>query len=547
MEILEVKKWELETYMNFNIYSRKKIVEDLLTDLKNKTRYSHTLYQWVSELNSKKDSLQNYFSYYFKDSFFSEINIHNILKKIEKIEEFLKKYQINPKTEKILVYENISELNQDNNFIKDYIFWNKIEIEVYWDVIITNINRTNKFKNILIDWNFTINSSSYDLEFENFNVTQEIVISNLWERSYEFTESKLWRLNLSESKWKINEITFKKCTGNIDISNLEIKKLFINNSGLNSIKLINNTFEDRLKISCEGENILKQKIEHLEFKDNTINWWLRIWHLSFWKIEIYNLKNLQNNEINIWNINVDSFIFSNVRNLWKIRFYNINFWEKNNKYKLININNSSFWDSEFQNINLNSFKKVQIYDTLFSGLNYTWVQWAYKIFADKESNYWKLRNSYRVLKDIAEKNNDNVTALKFYSEEMRTYKLYLKNSRWRIIDKIIMSFNQYTSNFGLDFILPILLILLLNSAIVLLVMLLSSNYWFTSFSAQNFYHFLWYYSNSFNITYDFKDIFGVELNKEESWLNLFIVLKNVLYWTLIYQTVMAFRKFSRKV
>ena len=170
------------------------------------------------------------------------------------------------------------------------------------------------------------------------------------------------------------------------------------------------------------------------------------------------------------------------------------------------------------------------------------------------------RDTYRVLKNIAHDNNDQPQALLFYAREMQFHKKLILESRcnkkdfkryfikdilckynngWlkdgRLPDIITLLFNEKTNNFGLNWWQPIKLIIL--SSIVFYSFFLFSldvdnphGYWKNIFEFINPTHSIGFIAKGKWTAYSFSIDF----------------IYRIVEGLLIYQTVVAFRKFGKK-
>jgi hypothetical protein len=78
---------------------------------------------------------------------------------------------------------------------------------------------------------------------------------------------------------------------------------------------------------------------------------------------------------------------------------------------------------------------MEIFDNIFTEINYTSVTWSDEVikvgqYNDSDSKKLsKQRDSYRVLKNVALRNNDHPQAVKFYAKEMEFYSKLLKENK----------------------------------------------------------------------------------------------------------------------
>ena len=334
-------------------------------------------------------------------------------------------------------------------------------------------------------------------------------------------------------------------------------------SPLNELRLEGNKFLGKFKVSRSdsqqmSDRLLNRKvervtIEELRFIGNTVatGQLVRFGYLDVDYFHFENMSNPINSEINIGECNFKNFILRNLRNKGKFRVYRIN--AKDTEYERFELTDSSLGDSEFQNVNLASYTAVVINDNLLSGLQYTGVKWPDNILVRKMDTDTdrdicaKERDTYRILKNVAQKNNDAPQAIAFYAKEMEAYSRTLSWSwsgplswpreRAQMIDKSILLFNKYTNAFGLSWWLPIILIL--DVGLVLYALLLWS-----SFCTDNFDKAVGQFFVFLNPTHKTKFICG------ENWqpfTYFFDFTFRLIEATLIYQTIIAFRKFTRRL
>ena len=368
-------------------------------------------------------------------------------------------------------------------------------------------------------------------------------------------------------------LTFKKSlvfdsikfSGNLEAHGCTFHDLEFLSSPINELTLLENTFLRKLKVSQNDLQQLsskeiwgkidKTKIEKLVFQDNKVakEGLVRFGYLNVENFHFDNMNNPINSEINIGECDFNNFIIRNVRNKGKFRIYKINTKKTESQCEIFELTDSSLGDSEFQNVNLASYTAVVINDNLLSGLQYTGVKWPDNILVRKMDTDTdrdicaKERDTYRILKNVAQKNNDAPQAIAFYAKEMEAYSRTLSWSwsgplswpreRAQMIDKSILLFNKYTNAFGLSWWLPIILIL--DVGLVLYALLLWS-----SFCTDNFDKAVGQFFVFLNPTHKTKFICG------ENWqpfTYFFDFTFRLIEATLIYQTIIAFRKFTRKL
>lgn len=280
---------------------------------------------------------------------------------------------------------------------------------------------------------------------------------------------------------------------------------------------------------------------------------LRIGFVSVKNFVLSNLRLPQNAELNIGDCHFENFKLTNFRNTGKFRLYKINILDIKHNYfdghayqknetegnKKFQIDNTSIGKTDFQSVNIGSFTKVVIFDNIFTEIDYTNLIWGDRDIevgqiTDDKNESEKKQDTYRTLKNVASKNNDQPQAIKFFAKEMEN--LYeLEDLNWNnLTNKLTLFFNKITNNFGLNWwralwvllfvITPIFYCLLLYS---LDIPIFNSNHW------QYFPQFL-------NPIHKFDWVIGFAPN-------LINIAFKVFEGLLLYQTIQAFRKYSRKL
>lgn len=331
-------------------------------------------------------------------------------------------------------------------------------------------------------------------------------------------------------------------------------------------------FESKLRIrSVERDDYDRQqnnksKLKSLKIIDCYVsdNAYVRIGYLDVETFLLSNLRNPQNSELNIGDCHFDSFKIRNFRNAGRFKLYKINVFG-DEKGVLFQIDNTSIGDADFQSICLTSFSTVRFFDNIFVSINYTNMQWKEIIEVGEYNDIditkvAKKRDTYRVLKNVAIRNNDQPQALLFYAREMQQHKKltiesrckqiafktvfltgifckeknsYLKDSR--LTDIITLYFNEKTNNFGLNWWRPIWLLLLFSS-IFYSSLLYSLDINIVSGSWKNIFEFM-------------NPVHSTNFIAKGCWTgtSYFIdFLHRIVEGLLIFQIVVAFRKFTRK-
>lgn len=369
------------------------------------------------------------------------------------------------------------------------------------------------FKNIKIPFNIFSNdpnsqNPSHEMEgnfkFKNCHFTedQEIYLSNAENASFDFNECTF------DHKFKIRGLE----TGNYEDDQ-------DNKASLKSLKIIN----------CKVAN-----------NDNT---YIRIGFLKNCELTIKNLRNQANSEMNIGDCHFKHFQLTNFRNVGKFKLFKINtlekeFKEENNK--LFKIDNTSIGKTDFQSINLTSFEKVCIFDNILTEIDYTNMQWKEEITVQQFKKGYesaKKRDTYRSLKNVSQKNNDQPQALIFYAQEMDNHYKTTKFKKEKA-NKIALFFNKISNEFGMNWWRPIWILFIVSIiAYSFLIFSINGPCIYTTEIFSKYFIFL----NPIHKT----EFIGK--GYWNTWSYFIDFVFRIISGYLIYQTIQAFRKFSRQL
>lgn len=482
----------------------------------------------------------------------------------------------------LIISNSIFYLNISNSKLNDLRVSQDIDNVLIKKLIIygNQINRVNFVLNLvfhcnqlLINENKKINEIKI-LNFKAGNTNSEIQFNkNKYIGEITFLGSKgSVNFQISENK-KITKFQFLRC--NIRVfqvqNNNKIDNLLIKNKNIfkEEVELLSNNitnldisdkneFEKRLKISTieNSEERKRQEINNFYFKNNFCND-IRIGHTNFKEFCFKEIRNEKDNEINIGAINIlEKLQFDNFRNYGEFKFYSLN-WDlgDNNDTHLI-FSNSSFGTAEFLELNLKYFNKAQIYSSNMIHIDSLDVKWPQKIIAEDEKSLEKARNTYRMLKLSMLNQEDKIQALEFHSKEMNVYYNQLNKESSNIQEKITLAFNKNTNNFGMDWVSPIIIMFFINAIFILMYNLLnpvgtfpniSHIYDFDVYNPEIFIENLVFYIS--DVIRSFYFISGINYIVEEpNRLTLTIeFLRKIFMSIMTYQTIIAFRKYSRKI
>ena len=396
--------------------------------------------------------------------------------------------------------------------------------------------------------------SNYAFMFAFSGSDSELLIKTFTKKASKFDgavftkEVKFYKIDIPNDI-TFNNITFQETltfdsvnfSGNFCAMGCTFYNIQFLSSEINELKFLENNFLEKFKVSQNDDQQRKGrdhkvKIKTLCFMNNTVEpgKLVRFGYLDVDYFRFDNMNNPINSEINIGECDFNNFYLRNLRNKGKCIIYRINTKrEKCDSFKLLD---SSLGDSEVQDINLACYENVIVQDNRLSGLEYTAVQWPDNIKADTDQ---KKRDTYRTLKNVAQKNNDAPQAIAFYAKEMEAYSHTLSWISGQFFDKFILKFNRWTNNFGLTWWLPILWIL--GFGLVLYLLLLLSIDSSDCCICKEWKKFLVFLNPTHKIGVEFID------GQWGFWAYLFDLSFRIIEATLIYQTIIAFRKFTRKL
>jgi hypothetical protein len=338
--------------------------------------------------------------------------------------------------------------------------------------------------------------------------------------------------------------------------------LLLDGSKNSSLLFYDCSFENKFKIrnievdGYKNQQITKTNLNTLKIINCTVykDSYLRLGFLKVDNFEIENLRNPQNAELNIGDCHFKNFTLSNFRNIGKFKLFKINtlkitdFIDETKDNESFQIDNTSIGDADFQSVNLSSFNTLTLFDNIFDNVKYTNIKWG--DFGDKkdievaqfngDDNYKleKQQDTYRTLKNVATANNDQPQAIKFYAKEMFNYRAMVKNNAtYSKSDRLTLWFNYWSNNFGLNWGLQFISLVIFSIIMYGLLLFSLDCYCQDSIIFSKFFEFLnpthktefvakgvWSFT-TYTIDFTFRIIEGL----------------------MIYQTIQAFRKYSRKL
>lgn len=460
-----------------------------------------------------------------------------------------------------------------------------INFEVY-------LENFNKYKNTLLIFNFCIFLKKVTLKESFGDITHKL------DTSFSSNVPSMAFYNNSFEDEVVIEYD------NIEDKNLSF--IFKHSHFQKKLKIRNG--ESRLTSSYKGNDSnsyacyqnTKLKLNKLHITDCTSvdNSYLRIGFVEVTQFILSDLRLSSNTELNIGDCFFHNFRISNFRNTGKFKLYKINNFSSEEPIEKIEnkedkslpttfqIDNTSIGKTDFQSVHIDSFEEIKMFDNIFTELDYTNITWGDKDIKvgqyDDDSNKGteaielrklrKQQDTYRTLKNVASKNNDQPQALVFYQKEMSSHAevvikgrcqkedftrffvkdIFCKKQYWlkdkRMIEIVTLYFNKKTNEFGLNWWRPIWILLLFTifMYIVLLYVLsvpvleLSVNIWDNINMSKFFARFFIF----LNPIHKVKDVFGGDWGGLAYAIDFIFRIGEGL---LIYQTTQAFRKYSRKL
>jgi hypothetical protein len=428
-----------------------------------------------------------------------------------------------------------------------------------------------KLKRIHITENNTIK--------EEFKIWNKCVIDKI--RINKGLKVKLFQI------FKKNEINIFSIQG-IDKQNIKINKFLINKNkfltkfeinacNIKDLEISENKYTCKVRISSNDEDSKRPQFNIFDkflFQGNILHTYTRIAYIKSNDFKISNLRVLEKREMSIGNISINengNFHIKALRNQGYVKIYKVNESElfTTNKCNNIQIDNSSLGSFEMQNFDFKSFKTVTMYDNTFKQLNTINVRWMsyinmegkYSSINDEYKRHYDLKETYRQLKIQLENQKDMVQSQFFLSKEMIEYKKYIHEQRkflfkdrnifyrmymffrFKTIDRLILLYNENTNKFGSNWIKPILLLIVVN--LIFYSSFAYYNFNFTGSILDQLKLHMGYYADFLIPTNTLKRIFVDTSGINHIW-NFWNVTKTIIISALAYQSIYAFRKFTRR-
>lgn len=196
---------------------------------------------------------------------------------------------------------------------------------------------------------------------------------------------------------------------------------------------------------------------------------------------------------------------------------------------------SYFGNAELYNIDLQSFKKVHIFNCHLQNIIPVNVKWNFNMAAYKEVKPEYSRELFRQFKNVCFKNMDKVSQLQFERMEMTFYSTQL---HWRknFQDWFILKTNQFSNNHGINWLLPLGWLLFFSLTFFSAIVLFSG-----CFLSYNFGNYLTFIFPWHNIEGLLKG--GCSKTSNSNWVLFFDFLQKLFSSYFIFQFLRSFRKY----
>lgn len=206
----------------------------------------------------------------------------------------------------------------------------------------------------------------------------------------------------------------------------------------------------------------------------------------------------------------------------------------------INDSEVSFATARIQNLQIDHINKTTSYHFI---LNLRSAAIESVSYIGSDLAYSKNRETFTVLKDIAIKRNNQIEALYFYKQEMECYyKRIMKGKpKGKWYDRVILSFERYTSNYGTNPVKPFFMLLCINFIFSFLVLFLLQLP-----MIDNMYYFFLSFIPSRAVSY----FLTIPIQTSGFILGIsefFKIFQNLFSAILVYEILKSMRKFSRRL
>ena len=364
-------------------------------------------------------------------------------------------------------------------------------------------------KEIKIKWNITITLNDFSL-FINCFLKNKLIF--LWKISLIWTNNnanlRLSNIVFSEDFIFLKDFSEEANKIKIKITHCVFKKnlLFANIKNIEKLQILRTNIKWTL---------LLQNINSLRKLEINWNWETKIWKISF---EDFDANSWDDTQYLISWIQTDELIFENSSNLSnKFVLQDLDIWY----CKFIN---SDLWKTIFNSVNLRNF---YLKNSVLNNCIFNWVDFPEKLeeMEDSKEKTWKIsdkkmKDNYRQLKFVMDKNWNYTEANNFFEKEMEyeMFRIWIKKWFWRNIAYFLhLVKNLFDWKEAQNF----------WKKIHLLIWLIISDFWNNYMRVLFWIFLLSFLSTYFNIWYNWFDTFTENL---ENYTKLFFYFLYPLYW-----------------
>ncbi|MCH8518238.1 hypothetical protein LAT59_00530 [Candidatus Gracilibacteria bacterium] len=481
---IEIKAKFLQEYIGFFDRSRLINVENqlisALTNIKTNADSSYNKSASINSFKALSGFFNNHFSsdFYnrFDEGFFNNTNIENIYAKIIEIENFIKKLKtVVDFAGEILIYSTIESNSISRGFLETLLKnknYTKITFKKDFSL---NPDYINEIRNVEVRGTFQIlnskkeilicDSTFYSGEIDKIQEGTKIVfkncsfLKNQLNPIFNFGNCKCDEISIEGGTIE-SIIKFEKNKGN------KIKIISVNTSGIKRGNILLERLKNVSEITIGGTN-KKLKVNSLELS------------------KVY--KTDSSGLILLYNIECNNFIYHGSTNIPKLSISGAKI--DNLEFSEIDLGKSMFNNLELLNIYLNgaNLNECILNDIDFKGNYKLSKKRIIRILEDKktiipEISNSKLKDNYRQLKFIMDKNGNHTEANIFYAKEMEYYEktkkidnttfyqlileLYqedFSSEKSKEIGEIMsLKFSKYVNEFGNNWLKPTFLLLNLS-------------------------------------------------------------------------------------
>lgn len=280
------------------------------------------------------------------------------------------------------------------------------------------------------------------------------------------------------------------------------------------------------------------------------------------------------------NVNANNILIDKFSNYKSLRFFNLDSINQKSNFKIFksNLGNTHFNYCNLSNYKCIEIKQSNVSEIIASGVNWfnyksliknsysknrinkfiVNIKFAFNNLTSSDKTvieFIELRELFRQLKFVMEKQGNKILALQFKQYEMQAYKQELKLTKpFYNLERFILWANQ-SNNHGQNWFKPILLGSIFSIMFLWLIVFsstselsfkLSFNYTDIEYTFKTFWENLKYFPNIMNPAFKLKNIFS-EQNFTYTFGSYFwALIQRISIAFFIYQTITAFRKYSSK-